>query len=189
MHRRAALLGLLALAGCVAAPPVAGPVLGDAARRQALAGLRRFRLSGRLAVAAGAEGFNAALEWQQSGDDIDLQLRAPLGFGSARLELRDGLWRFTTSQGLRHEGEAARQALQQQLGFELPLEALRYWVLALELPASLQAGLETWRAQVDSWREATLGRDRLQMPRRLTVQRADLRLRLLVESWQLGVPH
>lgn len=185
MHRRSALGVLLALAGCAVAPPPSGPPLDEAARRAALAGLRRFRLSGRLAVAAGAEGFNASVDWLQQGDDLELQLRAPLGFGSARLESRAGRWRFTTSQGLRHEGESAREALQRQLGFDLPLEALRYWVLALDLPADLQAGLAGWRSEVEGWSETVLGRDRLRMPRRLTVQREGLRLRLLVEDWQL----
>jgi outer membrane lipoprotein LolB len=181
------LLMALALASCATSrPPPTGVLLDDGARAVAVAALRDFRFVGRVAVAAGEEGFNATLDWRQRGTDTELQLRAPLGFGSARVLFRGGQWQLSTSQGQTLAGDAARQALQQQLGFELPLDLLRYWVLGLPLPEALLPAAAAWQIDYPAWREATWQADRIRMPQRLTASREGLRLKLLVEDWQLG---
>jgi outer membrane lipoprotein LolB len=181
------LLAALAVASCATSrPQPAGVLLDDGARAVAVAALRDFRFVGRVAVAAGEQGFNATLDWRQRGADTELQLRAPLGFGSARVLYRDGQWQLSTSQGHSLAGEAARHALQQQLGFELPLDLLRYWVLGLPLPEALLPEAAAWQIDYPAWREAAWKADRIRMPQRLTASREGLRLKLLVEDWQLG---
>jgi hypothetical protein len=104
------LLMALAVASCATSrPPPTGVLLDDGARAVAVAALRDFRFVGRVAVAAGEEGFNATLDWRQRGTDTELQLRAPLGFGSARVLFRGGQWQLSTSQGQTLAGDGPDQ--------------------------------------------------------------------------------
>ena len=103
------------------------------------------------------------------------------------------LLRVTASDGSRLEGEAARSELVRLLGFEPPLASLRYWLLGMPDPADavgtesvdgarlvhLQQG--DWQVDYDEYlRSGTQW-----LPRRVSIQRGALRLKLRVSSWQL----
>ena len=75
---------LAAACATVPGPSVVTPREG-VARVSQLQALDDFRLDGRLAAAVGQEGFSATLAWAQRGARSELELRAPLGFGTARI--------------------------------------------------------------------------------------------------------
>jgi len=192
--------GLL-LAGCVIAPPrpVAAPITWDA-RRSQLQAVTQFRLEGRLAAAVGQEGFSASLIWVQRGSRSELDLRAPLGFGSA-LVTRDGAdIRLKSSRGQNLSGGKATEELARRLGFEPPLDSLRYWVLGVPDPAHPEietpgedaslASLEQegWRVEYAEYRVSSSGALLFPMPRRLTLTRSGVRLRLVIDKWTLITP-
>src|SRR5262245_1007766 len=62
-------LGAVVLSACKTVPPSGGPTPSGSweERRAALQGRDRFDLTGRIAVAAAQEGFNAKLRWMQQG--------------------------------------------------------------------------------------------------------------------------
>ncbi len=75
-----------ALAGCKTLPPAPSAPAGSwEARRAALQARDSFDLSGRIAVAAAQDGFNAKLRWQQQGELSQLALDGPLGVGGVRI--------------------------------------------------------------------------------------------------------
>ena len=190
-------LGLLALAGCRTAP-VAPPVIGPGAdapwaeQRDALAGISRYALAGRVAVAANEQGFSGSLRYQQQDRRADLAIDGPLGMGGVRVNVDGEALTISNSRGESFDGPAARAELEQRLGFTLPLVELRWWLLGL--PAPGEAALEQdpvtgeirafqqigWRVSVES-RAAALG---FSLPRRLTVTRDGARMKLLIESWK-----
>jgi outer membrane lipoprotein LolB len=193
----AVLLGVLPLAGC--APLVtrttgtAAPTPSWAERRDQLQGLTGFALRGRVAVAAGEQGFNAALRWQQAGDRAEIALDGPFGIGGLRVAVNGPALALTTGRGQRLDGAAARGELERELGFELPLDALRYWLLGVPSPGQpaeerLEDGMprlaglsqDGWRIEYPDYVQTADG-DR---PRRLTATRGAARLRLVVESWR-----
>ncbi|MCC6173078.1 MAG: outer membrane lipoprotein LolB [Gammaproteobacteria bacterium] len=197
----AAVVGGLLLAGCASLPmatvprPVASP-LDWPQRRALLQDESRFDLKGRIAVAAGEEGFTAGLRWQQRDADALIELDGPLGIGGLRLHARGEALELTTARGERLDGEAARAELERRLGFELPLAALRYWVRGVPDPADPAveqlaeqaprlAGLEQagWRIEYAAYVEVpSVG----ELPRRLSASRDSTRLRLVVEQWRSG---
>lgn len=205
----AALLPLLMLAllgGCtslVRPPPAAALAVQPLAeRRAALQAVQSFQLEGRLAAAVDGEGFNANLGWTQRGDRSELDLRAPLGFGAARVVRDDGQLTLEASRGERFEGPLASEQLAQRLGFEPPLGSLRWWVLGVPDPAGPEAtaSLSTdgqsvlaldqlgWHIEYSEY--ARYGDTALtaRLPRRLTLMREGVRLRLVVDRWTVDAP-
>ena len=192
--RLAAALAVAALAGCRTAPVSLPPGAGWEARRPQLQALAHFELKGRVAVAAGNEGFNASLHWIQDGARSQLFLAGPLWVGGAEVSASGKELNLVTSRGEHLDSAAAHAALAARLGFDPPLSSLRYWVLgvpdpsapanaaldpqAQRLSALTQAG---WRIDYTEYR--AVGADVL--PARLTLQRDTVRVRLLVDDWQL----
>ena len=187
---------LAVLAGCRTLPPELPQPPASAnweVRRPQLQSLEHFALRGRVAVAAGDEGFNASLRWTQEGYRSQVTLEAPLGVGGAQLTASGDDLTVVTSRGERIESAAAHAALAARLGFDPPLSSLRYWVLGVPDPGRpAEESLDTYQQRLaaltqDGWhveyeRYASAGNEAL--PARMTLQRDAVRVRLLVDDWQ-----
>lgn len=188
---------MLVMAGCAMRPPVTTAVLDAPAARALLDGLRQFTFEGRAAATRGSSGSQASLAWEQRGDESQLRLSGPLGMGATRVNVRGDTLGITTSRGEQLDGDAALAALEAQTGFTLPFSALRFWVLGLAAPDSeAQQTLDEsgrlaalaqqgWNVTFDEYRLQSSPRGQVSMPRRLTAQREDLRLRLVIDRWNL----
>jgi len=182
------------LAGCRTLPPAPPPGQSWEARRPQLQSLQHYVLRGRVAVAAGGEGFNASLRWTQEGNRTQVTLGGPLGVGGAQLTASGDDLTVITARGERIESAAAHAELAARLGFDPPLASLRYWVLGVPDPAqpaneSLDPAQQRlsaltqggWRVEYQSY-ESAGGGDAL--PARMILQRDTVRVRLLVDDWQ-----
>jgi outer membrane lipoprotein LolB len=184
---------VVVLAACQTVPVAPAPSLAWSVRRPALQNLARFGLNGRVAVAVGRQGFNAGLRWAQSGGMTHLALTGPLGAGGVEVTADGADLSVVTSNGKRLGSGAARAELEDKLGFEPPLTSLRYWVLGVPDPAApasvqldsqqrlMQLTQEGWR--IDYTAYMPVGAEWL--PRLLTLQRQDVRVRMVVDAWQL----
>jgi outer membrane lipoprotein LolB len=193
ISRWSAAIAACALAGCVTTPPQAPAVAQNwEARRAELQQQSAFDLKGRLAVAAGKEGFNARLRWQQDGAQSSLALDGPLGVGGVRISTNGTDIEVLNSKGERLDSEAARTEIATRLGFEPPLSSLRYWVLGAPDPATraeetldeqqrlarlIQNG---WDIEYATYAEVN-GK---WLPSRMNLKRDDVRVRVLVDGWQ-----
>ncbi|MFO1401533.1 MAG: lipoprotein insertase outer membrane protein LolB [Steroidobacteraceae bacterium] len=184
---------LLLLAGCATLPPRAPAPLAWPERRDALQRIEGFDLRGRVAVATGTGGFNATLRWAQHGAAARVDLAAPLGVGAARIDQRGDELSVTTSRGARLTGAEASASIEREFGFEPPFASLRYWLLGAADPArpaeeTLDGEQRLARLVQDGWSidyaeyQASGGR---WLPRRLTLRREAVRVRLLVQAWRL----
>src|SRR6185312_6742354 len=80
-------LAVAMVAGCRTVPvhpPVSGARSWDVTRPE-LQGRDHFQLQGRVAVAAGKDGFSAALNWTQAGSVSQVWLEGPLGVGAMQI--------------------------------------------------------------------------------------------------------
>jgi outer membrane lipoprotein LolB len=191
--RLCAALALALLAACRTLPPAPAGQTAWEVRRPELQARAHFELQGRVAVAAGNEGFNANLRWLQDGDHSQLTLEGPLGVGGAQVSAQGNNLTLVTSRGERIESDAAHAELQARLGFDPPLSALRYWVLgvpepgqpateALDSAQQRLSGLtqDGWHVDYVSYASAN-GEP---LPAKLTLQRDTVRVKLLVDSWK-----
>jgi len=185
--RRTFLLVALLLTACVSAPPLTQPVVrpGQAERQP-------FVLHGRLAVKHDDERTSATVRWMHHADEDAILLLAPFGQTVARIR-RDGQDVALDTSNKHYAAHDSGELMQQVLGWQLPLDGLRYWVLGLPAPLTA-AGVEhdaNGRMSVmmqDGWeihytRYAASAPDSL--PLRLTLQRAGLEIQLLIDEWEL----
>jgi outer membrane lipoprotein LolB len=188
-----AFLGTLLLSGCATLPRPAGAPLPWAQRLAALQAIGQFDLQGRLAAANGSEGFSAGLRWHQQDDHAVIDLTAPLGFGAAHIEQSATNLQLTTSKGQVLDSAAASDELRASLGFEPPLTSLRFWILGASDPKTsaqefLDAEQRLAHLEQDGWQVDYADYVLVQqqwLPRRLSVTRGALRLRIVIDNWQL----
>jgi outer membrane lipoprotein LolB len=187
------ILAVAVLAGCRTVP-VQPPTASQSweTRRPELQARDHFGLKGRVAVSTGKDGFNAGMRWAQEGASSHVSLEGPLGVGGVQIIADGSNLSVVTSKGEHLDSEAARAELASRLGFEPPIGSLRYWILGVPDPAQpskevidqqqqrLQ-GLEQNGWQIDYSSYAPVGSEWL--PARMTVQRAGVRVRVLVDGW------
>lgn len=184
---------VLTLAGCQTVPVAPAPPVAWSVRRPALQDLDRFGLNGRVAVAVGKQGFNAGLRWTQAAAVTHLALTGPLGAGGVEVTADGGNLSVVTSSGKHLGNTDARAELEDKLGFEPPLTSLRYWVLGVPDPGSpasvrLDSQQRLTELTQDGWRieySAYMPVGAEWLPRLLTLRREDVRVRMVVDGWQL----
>lgn len=184
------IVGALCACATVRAPPPAGGQAWDV-RRPQLQAREHFDMKGRVAVAAGNEGFNARLLWRQTGTRSNVALDSPLGAGGVQITADGPSLSVVTSKGDHLDNEAARSELATRLGFDPPIGSLRFWVLGVPDPATpAQETLDNQQRlaslQQDGWQVVYDGYVSVNgewLPSRVTLQRAGVRVRLVVDGW------
>ncbi len=165
------------MAGCATAPPVPDADTPWELRREALQALDAWRVQGRIAVRTDDDGWSGKLIWEQASDALDVRFRGPLGVGGFRLKGNGQSLDLTTSEGdtVRLMDPAAE--LEASLGWPVPVDSMRYWMLGVPDPAAPAseildttgrlAALEQfgWRVDFESYRQ--FGDD--WMPRKLVI--------------------
>ncbi len=192
----ALLLGACAGPGLRPTPP-AGPVLADAAQREA-ARMARVRaagewsLAGRVAVSNAGKGGSGRIEWQQQGGRYQVALSAPVTRQSWRLSGGPGLARLEGLDGGPREGGDAAALLREATGWEIPVQALGDWLRGLPAQGLAEArtvpGPDGRPAELEQggWRIAYQWPAQGDLPARLDARRDSARVRLIVDEWQGG---
>lgn len=193
----AAALGVAALgliAGCRTLPVVAPVAVPWEERRPQLQARDYFELKGRVAIAVADQGVNANLQWTQVGERTQLTLEGPLGVGAVRISATGDDLNIVNADGQRVDSDAAHAELASRLGFDPPLQSLRYWIQGVPDPATaatetLEPGQQRLQALAQGgWSilytsYILVGNEWL--PARLSVQRDAVRVRVLVDGWRL----
>jgi outer membrane lipoprotein LolB len=183
----------LIVAGCRTVPTPSPQVPSWQLRQPQLQARAHFALRGRVAVAAGGQGFNARLRWTQDGARSQVALEGPLGAGGVQITADGSDLDILTANGKRLQSEAARAELTERLGFDPPLASLRYWILGVPDPAAPASetldpaqqhlkSLEQEGWHIDYSGYTAVGGESL--PQRLTLERADVRVKVLVDDWE-----
>jgi outer membrane lipoprotein LolB len=197
-HARVASLAAAALllAGCAAAPIVAPT---PAARTPDPESLSQWVAKGRIALSAQGEGGSGSFVWQQRSERTEISFRGPLGAGGLRIVTDGASIELTDAEGRVLDGEQARQVLEQRLGSVLPLADLRYWMLGLPTPeqtggaatllptgANAAAGFRQreWEVTYQEFKPVA----GWSLPVKLNAAAADMRVRIVVDDWQLPTP-
>lgn len=177
------------LAACVTTRRAPAPAAAAWEQRVAdLQALSSWRLDGRAAVAAGTQGWQASLNWRESGAWAEVHLSGPFGVGSMALK--------RTPDGVSLNGappsDAVLAQLQERLGFELPIDHLRFWLLGVPdpgAPSELKTNDQGRASQLtqDDW---TIDYDRYMpvngdiLPAQLVLRRAGVRVRIVIDRWE-----
>jgi outer membrane lipoprotein LolB len=194
--RRAAVAAsavLLLVTGCATLPEPESSGDWDT-RRAELQSLDRWTLSGRVAVAAGDEGFSGSLTWSQSGTRADVELRGPIGGAVLAIRVDGSEFSVTDQHGEVFNGDRARELVALHVGSDLPISEMRYWLVGTPAPgaphqetlgADARLALldqSGWQIRFDRYRTAGT----MTLPARLDVTKGMLRLRVAVQDWRLA---
>lgn len=184
-------LALLALQGCTILRQPAPPAPGDAAwsaRRAELGALEHWVMQAR--VASGLFSGSGNLRWQQSGENFDIRVSGPLGAGGFHARGHLGAVEIRTARDsiVTTEPEAF---LEQNIGWSMPLERLRYWAVGVPYPPTpaavrYDAAGRLQTLEQDGWKleYSEYGFfQRYELPRRFTLDNGDRRFRVVVDDW------
>jgi outer membrane lipoprotein LolB len=192
---RAALFSTLLLSACATRPPAPTPAPKAAwlQHRASLSSLDHWQVRGRVAIRRGNDGWSAEFDWRQRADSYRIRLWGP--FGQGGLEVHGdgkGVWlqRRDAAPVYAHNVD---RLLQQETGWQLPVQGLREWLLGL--PVSGQPSVMRWDEggrlytlnqdgwQIDYRRYRDVGEREL--PDRLQLQRDSVRVKVVVDKWQI----
>jgi len=193
------LAAILLHAGCTSVPalkPVADPQRAWQERQQQLSRIQYWHLSGRMAVNNGSEAWQINLDWQQRGEDYQIQLNGPFGAGKVRLVGNAHGVLLHDSNDQTFYADHPGTLLYERTGVMMPVEGLRYWILGLASPQQQQqpeldaqgrlAYLEDANWQVKFRRYADV--NSVQLPDKIFINKStqDIDVRLVIDNWQLG---
>jgi len=192
--RLAAAALLLSLCGCAVQPLQRTPEQW-LQRSQSLQSAGAWTLAGRISVKTATDAMNGSLSWAQHGELTELSVRGPIGVGGFRLSGDRQQMLYEDSSGESLLIDEPERVLPQQLGWDVPLQSLRYWVRALPDP-EITGVVEEFddngllsQMQQQGW-QLEFGRygssEGLAMPGRITLRKGELRIKLAVDRWRLG---
>lgn len=160
------------------------------ARRAELAGIGQWQAKGSASFVSDITGWSATYRWKQIGDAYDILLIAPLGQGRFMI---DGDPRSVTvrdSKGGRVVGDDPAAMLRERLKVEVPVLAMRYWVLGLPRPGEkfevdLDAQGRPEQILQDGWR-VDYGGYESTLPGKVLMLREPYRVKLSIRDWVTG---
>ena len=173
----------LLLGSCALRPTVPGTSVRWAQREAALLALPGWELRGRLALRTSAQSGQGRLRWRQQVDSGWLRVSGPFGAGAWELRWNEASATLVAGDGeqqvLNTGHDALSRLLEAQLGWQLPAEQARFWVLGIPapgVPARQHFTADGWLSHIDQagWRIVYADfreRDGYWMPRRLSIQR------------------
>jgi outer membrane lipoprotein LolB len=187
--RTLSLLLALALIGC-----------GGAGVRPGIDDQRHWQLSGKIGLRGPQLAESAYLNWRQCGDAYDMRLSTPLGQTVARIEGRDQLLTVSIEGRAPVTTANPEQLLQDQLGWSVPIRALRYWVRAEAAPgasatvdgtapepsALRQFGWQVRYLAYHPNNSAQVEGAKAALPAKLVLRSGNLQATLLIKDWLLS---
>lgn len=180
------------LGGCATQPSADLPDIDNWTERTAvLAALNEWQFSGRIAVKTATDGFNGKLRWAQDEDNFDATASGPFGAAAVQIKGDAHSVTITDKEGIRTELASAESEFRDRYGWSIPIESLRYWALGIpdpaapadtEFDAAGQLMRITQRGWSVSYSRYAEGGGQL-MPKVLTAENSDTRVRLVVDYW------
>lgn len=183
------LLGLVS-SGCAPRLP---PVSAVPAAQSRLLGLAHWRMEGRIGVQTVSEGFHGSIRWEHENAQDRVQVSGPLSQGGVSIVLQEDWILIRDDRGEVKTSRDAAALVRQELGFPVPLASLRYWVIGVPRPARDAiprydaAGLlrelkqEGWSLAYEQFVSA----QGVALPQKLSARGDEMKLKLVVDEWEI----
>ncbi|MFT5691624.1 MAG: outer membrane lipoprotein LolB [Oceanicoccus sp.] len=150
--------------------------------------IRQWEIKGKVGIRDSQQSGSAYLNWQQCGDKFDIKIQGLFGAGAAHL------YGDTQSTTIKRAGEPAVETrdpekLLSEIGLPIPVKEMFHWIRGLPEP-NLHYSINPSQTgfQQSGWtllypKIANL--DNHMLPRKTIAVRNDLKLTLLLKSWNL----
>ncbi|MCK5729272.1 MAG: outer membrane lipoprotein LolB [Methylococcales bacterium] len=153
----------------------------------ALYQLKQWSFKGRLAIQDNKESWSASIEWSHTEKEDILKLSGPLGQTGGILIVSKEAVILDRGDGKTLHSTDINGFIKQQLGMQIPVQSLRYWVLGLTDPAhkftALADGFKQndWIIQYFQMQQS----NEQWVPQKLKAFQNKTRLKLIIDEWIL----
>lgn len=153
-----------------------------------------WNITGRIGVRLPNDGFSAALDWTQDGEQYEISVFDPLGRTVAHL---NGDWenaRLVLNDGRVFEASDPAELMEKNIGWSLPVKSLIYWVRGLPDPHKVAwrreyddngqlmlLDQEGWKVTFDRYVESS--RTEKAFPSLTRFAHKDFNVKLLIQEW------
>ena len=96
--------------------------------------INHWKMSGKVGVVAPGINQAANIIWDRASDISSLKLYGPLGVGAVEIVYDDESATLSDSKGNEKSGDTPEELLFEVLGWQVPFNALRYWLRAVPQP-------------------------------------------------------
>ncbi len=162
-------------------------------RQRQLNVIKKWDIKGSLGITYNDQTEFAHFEWQRQNTAYAITLSSTLDIGSVKL-IGDAkqvtLWKSATDKVTAATPE---ELMQTQLGWSLPLENLKYWIVGLPSPKMLyKATYDAYNhlatLKQGNWRIQYLGFAAfkgIDLPMKLTITNPQLHVKIVINTWKL----
>ena len=152
-----------------------------------------WSIMGRISMIHGNENWYARFNWLQQGQDFEISFTGPLGETELQISQLDGIMSLQTPS-VQKTTDNLEQLVQQETGWQLPLDSLRYWSRGQADPSVHSRLNYDDRHQISEihqsgWRIQYLKRMPVEdylLPRKIIVTNQELKIKILVSQWLLA---
>ena len=189
--------GATLLAGCEILPDLASSER-EATWRAHASALSRFQtwtLLGSVAVRSGGEASRMTMRWRQTHDAYFLRFTAPFGAGLFEIEGSAAGVEARFADGRRTHATTPEALLEREVGWSVPLEGLRHWIVGAVAPGGAPSRIELdgrgrlARLEQAGWTvvyERYGGLDDFSLPGRMRFSNASVTATVDVRRWTAG---
>ncbi len=186
----------LLLSACATVKPPKPPsneALPWPQRETQLSAISHWTLKGKMGVRLPHHSGSADVVWQQTGQDYTLNLFGPLGLGRVVIEGDPyGVTLKRSSKDI-HRAKTPEALLKEQVGWDVPVSNLYYWVRGLpvpQVPAKTQFDYANHLTQLEQagW---TIHYQRytdvkgIDLPNKLLLSKKSIRIKIIIRQWFL----
>jgi len=155
-----------------------------------------WSLEGRLAVSNETDGGSGQFRWKKSDSEILMDFHGALGRGAWKLEANAQGAELVLADGTIYRAGSIDHLIRQQVGWEIPVENLSWWVRGLAAPGKFRSRVvddegnislllqDGWSIEYDRYRVF----DDINLPVKLTAHKGDWKVKLAIRNWSLTAP-
>ena len=159
--------------------------------------LETWHAEGKLGVRFADDAHSANFDWINDQGDFSLRLSGPFGQGTTWLRRQGRLITLESPDEPLRKASSAEQLMLEQLGWQVPVSNLRYWIKGTAAPehkvGKMSRNIDGTLAELhqQGW---TISYSRYSayngwaLPGKLVAERGDLRLTMIIKNWQLPEP-
>jgi outer membrane lipoprotein LolB len=187
-------IALLLLVGCAGQDRRDSTPTSWTEHRSRLALVSHWNAKGKLALRTSESAESATILWRQQGQNTELHLSGPIGLSATTIYSNGQKMDIRQGDELRTVDISTPDAIALNTGWDLPLQALPYWLKGIPAPDSSVQLLELdankallLHLQQDNWdiHYTDYGLfDGLTLPTRLQIERGGTQVRMIIRSWQ-----
>jgi len=166
-------------------------------REEALNRIQSWQLNGKIGVQTAQDGGSATIDWTQNQQQYTISLSGPLGTNAVRLTGRPGYVTLISANGKQASASTPEQLLAQQLGWNVPVSSLHYWIRGLPVPGvPANTQFDAYHRISDMTQQGShiqflsyINTNGIELPQKIFITAPNLRTKIIIYNWNTYLSH